>query len=66
MSIAPASTTISSIAPPPPRKPMQPPTFLPKDTDNPTATGKPESAPLRQDFSSALQALLLRVQSERG
>lgn len=66
MSIAAASSTISSIAPPPARKPMQPPAFLPKDGENPTATGKPGPAPLRQDFTSALQALLLRTQAERG
>ena len=62
MSISAVSTTLSAIAAPMQRPRMKDPMTLPGGDKNPTATEKPGVAPMRKDFSAALQAMLLRAQ----
>ena len=62
MSISAASTTISAIAAPMQRPRMKEPMTVPGGDKDPAATEKPGVAPMRKDFTAALQAMLLRVQ----
>lgn len=66
MSISAASTQLSAITAPMPRPKSPPPMTLPGGDKDPTATGKPGVAPMRKDFTAALQAMLLRAQGNAG
>ena len=60
MSISVAATNLSAVTAPMHRPPAKEPMLQPGGDKTPTE--KPDVAPMRKDFTAALQAMLLRAQ----